>query len=484
MKKVRYFRFALLLAFCFLFLGRTNIQAQNTFKEIDSFIEQEMRVWRIPNVSIGITNNDSIVFIKEYGSESVKAGASSQRAIHENYLLGSISKPFTAIAVMQLVEQGKLKLDQPVRNYLPWFETSNAALSARVTVRHLLNQTSGLPKNAGFFTPQSEQQSAIEEEYRSYLLSLSLNEAAIGTTHVYSNLNYQILGQLITKASGMRYADYVSTNIFTPCGMNNTFATYQQTQQHGLRAGYQYLFGFPIQSSFTYNNNGIAAGDIASNTEDMCKFLRVLLNNGKINGDSILSASTLQQMHQPFSNRYGMGFSIGDWNGLHSVRHSGLTRNYSATFNILPKQHYGIVILTNINSFSASRSLMDGVIRRLNNQEKKSSLPYEIYLRYGLLALLAWNVFEFVLRLNKWRKQGFAIHFATHFKAMLRLALNTVFALVWLIIVPIFAELPLSSMPAMQPDLGYGLIGGAIIGVCSAVIQHILHSQAPTSPAP
>ena len=127
---------------------------------------------------------------------------------------------------------------------------------------------------------------------------------------------------------------------------------------------------------------------------------------------------------------------------------------------------------------------MDGVIRRLNNQEKKSSLPYEIYLRYGLLALLAWNVIEFALRLNKWRKQGFAIHFATHLKAMLRLALNTIFALIWLIIVPIFAELPLSAMPAMQPDLGYGLIGGAIIGVCSAVVQHILQSQTPTSPAP
>lgn len=437
-----------------------------------------MRVWRIPNVSIGITNNDSIVFIKEYGSGSVKVGASSQRAIQENYLLGSLSKPFTAIAIMQLVEQGKLKLDQPVKNYLPWFETSNGELSARITVRHLLNQTSGLPKNAGFFTPQSNQQSAIEQEYRTYLLSLTLNEAAIGKTHVYSNLNYQILGQLITKASGLRYADYVSTYIFRPCGMNNTFATYQQTQQHGLREGYQYLFGFPIQSTFVYNNNGIAAGDIASNTWDMCKFLRVLLNNGKMGGDSLLSASTLQQMHQPFSNRYGMGFSIGDWNGLHSVRHSGLTRNYSAMFNILPNQHYGIVILTNINSFSASRSLMDGVIRRLNNQETKSTVPYEIYLRYGLLALLAWNVIEFALRLNKWRKQGFVIHFAAHSKALFRLALSIIFALVWVIIVPFYAELPLLAMPTMQPDLGYGLIGGAIVGFCSALVQYFIHSAA------
>ena len=183
-------------------------------------------------------------------------------------------------------------------------------------------------------------------------------------------------------------------------------------------------------------------------------------------------------MHQPFSNRYGMGFSIGDWNGLHSIRHSGLTRNYSAAFNILPNQHYGIVILTNINSFSASRGLMDGVIRRLNNQEKKSSLPYEIYLRYALLALLAWNVIEFALRLNKWRKQGFAIHFVTHSKAVFRLALNIIFALVWVIIVPLYDELPLLAMPAMQPDLGYGLIGGAIVGFCSALVQYFIKSAA------
>ena len=84
--------------------------------------------------------------------------------------------------------------------------------------------------------------------------------------------------------------------------------------------------GYPIKRSFKYNNNGISAGDIASNAEDMAKFLQVLLKEGQTDKDSLFSKSTLKLMQTPFSNRYGMGFSIGDWNGLHSIRHTGLTK--------------------------------------------------------------------------------------------------------------------------------------------------------------
>ena len=465
---------------CCVYMQSINIQdtfAQTSFQEIDRFIEQEIQTWRIPNVSIGITNNDSILYIKEYGS-GVGKGSNDTIPVRANYLVGSLSKPFTAIAVMQLVEQGKVKLDEPIKNYLAWFETGNATLSDKITVRHLLNQTSGLPKNAGFFTPTSEQQTAIDNEYKAYLLTLRIDEEAIGKTHIYCNLNYQILGQLIIKVSGLSYADYLNTHIFAPCQMKHTFATYQQTQQYGLRQGAQYLFGFPVVYSFAHNNNGTAAGDIASNAEDMCNFLQMLLNEGKTKNGVVLSAGALQQMQQPFSHRYGMGFSIGDWNGIHSVRHSGLTRNYGAMMNILPNEHYGIVILTNINSFSAARNLMDGVMRRLNNQEKESPPPYEMYLRYGLLALLVWNLLEFILRLNKWRKQGFIAYFSTNSKVIVRLVFGIAFAVIWIIVVPIFADLPMAAMPLMQPDLGYGLIGGAIVGVCSALVQYFLQGAA------
>lgn len=99
-----------------------------------------MQTWHIPNISIAITNKDSILYIKEFGEDKSKG----------NYLIGSVSKPFTAIALMQLVEQGKINLDDLVKKHLIWFETNNKNISDKITVRHLLNQTSGLPKKAGF----------------------------------------------------------------------------------------------------------------------------------------------------------------------------------------------------------------------------------------------------------------------------------------------------------------------------------------------
>ena len=451
----------------FFLLNFCNVFAQNDFKEIDIFLEKQMQTWHIPNISIAITNKDSILYIKEFGEDNSKG----------NYLIGSVSKPFTAIATMQLVEQGKINLDDLVKNHLTWFETDNKKISDKITVRHLINQTSGLPKNAGFFTPQSQNQAEIESEYKNYLLSLNADEIAIGKQHIYCNLNYQLLGQIIQKISGLKYANYVNKYIFSPCGMKNTFATYQETQSFGLKNGYQYLFGYPIKRSFEYNDNGIAAGDIASNTEDLSKFLQVLLKNGQISKDSLLSKNTLKQMQMPFSNRYGMGFSIGDWNGLHSIRHSGLTKNYSSAINILPNQNYGIVILTNINSFYAVRNLMDGVIVRLNKQEKVAYIPYEIYFRYAIFGLFLWSFIEFLMRLNQWRKLKFAFNYSKNKKNIFWLFISILFAFSWLFTVPYFAELPLLSMSILQPDLGYALFIGVVIGTLSGFVQYFIKSN-------
>jgi CubicO group peptidase (beta-lactamase class C family) len=318
----------LLILSCFFFVQQSF--GQTNYKIVTDFIEQEMQSWNIPNVSIAIVNKDSLLFQKEYGQDKS----------HGNYLIGSISKSFTATAVMQLYEKGALVIDTPVMHYLPWFELRNKTISDEITVRHLLNQTSGFAKGAGFFTPKSQVQAEIEQEYKIYLQSLNIYEAGIGKTHIYSNLNYQILGQLIQKVSGLQYGEYVKKHIFAPLGMQNSFASYDETKKAGLKNGYQYFFGFLIKRSFTYNNNGIAAGDIASNTEDMSKFLQAWLNNGKGQNDTVIGKSLLGQMHRPFSNRNGMGFSIGDWNGLHSIKHTGLSKNSSSAINILPNENY------------------------------------------------------------------------------------------------------------------------------------------------
>jgi CubicO group peptidase (beta-lactamase class C family) len=441
--------------------------SQDKFQEIDQFLEQEMQTWKIPNIALAITNKDSILYIKEYGKDNSKG----------NYLIGSVAKSFTAISVMQLVEKGKLELDKPVKTYLEWFELTDKSLSNKITVRHLLQHTSGLPKNAGFFTPTSTVQNEIEQAYQEYLLGLEINADFIGKTHVYCNLNYEILGQLIEKVSGLKYAEYVTKFIFQPLKMNNSFARETDIKTIGLKNGYQYIFGFPIQKTVKYNDNGTAAGNIASNPKDMAFFLQMLLNKGRFGSDTLLQQQTLDSMHVPFSKRYGMGFSIGKWNGLHSIRHTGLSANYSSAINILPDQNYGIVILTNINGFTEIHNLMDGVIIRLNNQEKIEYRPDEMYFRYFLLALSLWHIFDFVRKLIHWKKLGFATKFVNNKKWILTGLFGIFISSIWLIIIPIYMETPLSAMPILQPDLGYTLIFGSILGVVNTVIHYFIKTS-------
>lgn len=437
--------------------------AQNKWQEMGEFIESEMEKWHVPNVSIGIVNKDSVLFQREFGGKEA----------NENYLIGSVSKPFTALAIMQLYEQGALDIDQTVNHYLPWFNIGDESLSGKITVRHLLNQTGGLPKSAGFFIPKNN----VKYEYSRYLRSLEIDKEAIGKTHIYCNLNYQILGELIQEISGLSYNQYLKKNIFGPVGMENSYASYEETIQTGLKSGYQYLFGYPTKRSFFYSDAGIASGDIASNVTDMNKFLMTMLNAGISERDTIISSDILKEMHIPVSNRYGMGFSIGDWNGLHSIRHSGLSKNYSSAINILPDKNYAIVILTNINSFHFVSRLMDGVIRRLNDQEIAHYSPFELYFRYVVLALLIWGAIDLVRKVVKWKEQQFQMSFSRNYKKVIKLLLSSSIALLWLFVVPRLADLPLSRILLFQPDLGYGLIACVFLSVTSAAIKYLVVSN-------
>lgn len=444
-----------------LLLTVKELPAQPDFTSIDVFLEQERQRWNIPTIAFGVTNSDSTIYLRAYG-DADPTGI---------FLIGSISKPFTALAIMQLVEQGQLELDRPVYTYLNWFRTRDSAQSNRITVRHLLNQTGGLPKSAGFYTPLANDQADIERGYGDYLRRITLVNAP-GQVHEYCNLNYQVLGQLIGRVSGKLYSNYLRDHILQPLAMEHTFASPGEIQAAGLRTGHQYWFGFPVSTPSQLNANGMAAGDIGSTPADLCIFLRAMLRHGEYGaGNSLVSAATLRQMHTPVSVRYGMGWSIGPWNGLPSVRHTGLSRNFSGAINLLPEQGYGIVLLTDANSFYAARSLMDGVIRRLNGQELVSSPPYEMYIRYFFGVLLLWTLIEFCFHLYRWRHIHFAVNWPRDGKGWLALAVGLGMAGIWIVIVPRLANIPLRAMSVLQPDLGYALIIGGVVGMTSSLVK-------------
>src|SRR5215216_3548174 len=139
--------------------------ADPDFAAIDKFIEKEMQVQRIPGLDLGLVQGDQIVHLKGFGIADPSGRAVTPQT---PFIIGSLSKSFTALAVMQLVEEGKVELDAPVQRYIPWFRVADEAASAQITVRDLLNQTSGIPTAAGltYMYKGDSSKAALEKEVR------------------------------------------------------------------------------------------------------------------------------------------------------------------------------------------------------------------------------------------------------------------------------------------------------------------------------
>ncbi len=182
---------------------------------IDAYVEEQRRRLHIPGISLAIIEGDRIAHYRSFGLARQGGEAPSPQT---PFFIGSLTKSFTALAVMQLVEAGKVELDAPVQRYLPWFRVADPQASAQMTVRHLLNQTSGLPALPGeiALADFDDRPDATERQVRA-LASLKITRP-VGSKCEYSNLNYNILGLIVEAASGESYADYVQTHIFNPAG--------------------------------------------------------------------------------------------------------------------------------------------------------------------------------------------------------------------------------------------------------------------------
>jgi CubicO group peptidase (beta-lactamase class C family) len=164
------------------------------FAAVDAYVEKQVKDLNLPGLALAIVHGDQIVHLKTLGTADPSGRPITTQT---SFLLASVSKSFTALAIMQLVEAGRIDLEAPVQRYLPWFRVADADASARITVRDLLNQTSGLSSltGNGYFTTRDSDNAAQERFVRG--LSTASLSSAPGTAYEYSNANYATLGAII-----------------------------------------------------------------------------------------------------------------------------------------------------------------------------------------------------------------------------------------------------------------------------------------------
>ncbi|WP_028391159.1 serine hydrolase domain-containing protein [Bacillus cihuensis] len=215
----------LILIILFLFITLLNEKALATENHndvdisiIDKYMNNELERLNIPGASIAIVKDEKIQYIKGYGMSGPNGKAMSPKT---PVVLGSVSKSFTALAIMQLVDQGMIQLDHPVQQYIPWFTLADEAASKEITIRQLLNHTSGISEYDGQVAISQGDQSIkkLVEGLREVHLT-----KGVGETYQYSNLNYSILGLVIEEVTKTPYTEYISSNIFKPLQMENSYA--------------------------------------------------------------------------------------------------------------------------------------------------------------------------------------------------------------------------------------------------------------------
>ncbi|MBN1265453.1 MAG: beta-lactamase family protein [Anaerolineales bacterium] len=332
------------------------VPANSNFEEIDTYLEEQIRRYNIPGAALAVINNGMIVHQRGFGQARPAGEVPTPQT---PFMIGSLSKSFTALAVMQLVEDGKIELDDPVQKYLPWFRVADPQVSSLITVRHLLNQTSGLPAWVGEIQLADFDSITDAVEHQVRILSTVKPERPAGSAFEYNNANYNLLGQIVEVASGETYADYIFTHIFKPLGMGHSYTSKAVAQQDNMAVGHQYWFTMPVAvPDMPQSVLSLPTGQLISSTEDMSQYLITLLNGGRCGDKQILSESGVAglftgvaestQMGLSFGY-YGMGWFVDEINDTTLLWHSGTTPDFGSFMALLPEQKKGFILMFNAN---------------------------------------------------------------------------------------------------------------------------------------
>lgn len=325
---------------------------------IDAYVEAQMHRLHIPGAALAVVEGDRIVHLRGFGRARPNGETPTPRT---PFFIGSLTKSFTALAIMQLVEAGAVELDAPVQRYLPWFRVADPQASAQITVRHLLNQTSGLPllPSEIALADYDDRPDAIERQVRA-LSTLKITRP-VGVKCEYSNFNYNILGLIVEAMSGKSYADTIQKHIFDPLEMRHSYTSKAAARQNGLAVGHRHWFSLPFPApDMPVPRGSLPSGQLISCAEDMAHYLIAHLNGGRYAGAQILSAAGIAELHRGAvefmmfgvsSGRYAMGWFDMDLGGTKTYSHGGNIPDFSAFMALVPGQQKGLVLLLNADPY-------------------------------------------------------------------------------------------------------------------------------------
>jgi CubicO group peptidase (beta-lactamase class C family) len=335
----------------------------------DDYVNKALKDWEVPGVAIAIIKNDTVLYAKGYGVR--KLGDPAPVDEKTLFAIGSASKAFTAASIAMLVDEGKVKWDDPVTKHLSGFQLFDPYATRELSVRDVLSHRSGLERGDLLWYGSSYDRDEVVRRVR-YLKPGWSFRSRFG----YQNIMFLTAGQIIPRVTGKSWDDFVRDRIFTPLGMTSTNTTVTALKSFDNVATPHDKFDGKVQPVPWRNIDNIGpAGSINSNVVDMAQWVRLQLGAGKYKNEQLLSSGAIKEMHMPqtviriegaaekinpethFMN-YGLGWFLQDYRGRKVVQHGGNIDGMSALVAMIPEEKLGLVILTNMDGTPLPSALM------------------------------------------------------------------------------------------------------------------------------
>ena len=390
---------------------QTRVDYSEALKLIDIWLEAQRDYEQLPGMSAAIIENQEVIFARGYGLADLEKKA---KATPETiYSICSISKLFTAVAIMQLRDAGKLRLDDEISDHLPWFNIKQQYPdSGPITIRSILTHSSGLPRESDYpywskpdfhFPTREQLKEKLGQQKTLYPPS---------TYFQYSNLGIALLGEIVAQISGMSYDDYINEKILKPLGMKDTRPYLPKELWRGqLATGYSSLTRHGTREMLPFfQTEGIKpAAGFSSTVLDLAKFASWQFRLLEKGGEEVLKAPTLREMHRvhwldpDWKTSWGLGFEVYQMDGKTVVGHGGSCPGYRSNLMIDPGRKQAFVVMINASGTQPdkyARGMREILKKAVSEKEgtATSSLNLEDYAGYydaqpwwGETVVLPWR---------------------------------------------------------------------------------------------
>lgn len=360
--------------------------------KLDTVLEEIIARWGIPGMGLGIVQEGKIIYARGFGVQSLETGVPVTP--DTLFCVASVSKCFVACAVMQLVEAGKIALDAPLIQYLPDFSMDDDRYR-QITIRQMLSHTSGIPDmEESQYDQLVAHPETDDEAAERYVRALSSHKlvAAPGERFLYSNIAYNVLGHMIARVSGQTFETYMKEHILIPAGMPGSTFFFPEAPRDRLALPHLRTPAMIVNPVYPYHRADAPASFLHSTVLEMCHWCIVCLNRGHNHEQRLLVPVSYDLMwtpvaewgFPPFYEHTGLGWTLGHFEGVKTVSHSGMGFGWTDFLILLPERNQAAVILCNEESSARSRTIRAAVHAMLEREPVVNTVSWMVPISQAL----------------------------------------------------------------------------------------------------